>query len=779
MGKCHTLTARALIASLTLLLLVIGGVSATNCAVCDGTLVGDSTCLVYVSTAASWEDAVSYCAGLGLYSTLAFPTTAAGHTAYVSAKKQVADGTGTWMGAFSESDCNFELLNGVLMDDLPYSGDSGNAHGGCSGCTGIDSDDQCCMRMGTGENWNDDVCSTDFTFFCSSPIGDLDSDGICDWEDPCLHDDVNDADSDGVCESVDSCPGDALNDDDGDGVCDAVDSCLDDSNNDDDSDSICDSVDVCIGDPNNVDDDSDGVCDTIDSCPDDSANDVDSDGVCESVDSCPGDALNDDDGDGVCDAVDSCLDDSSNNDDDSDSICDSVDVCIGDPNNVDDDSDGVCDTIDSCPDDSANDVDSDAVCESVDSCPGDALNDDDGDGVCDAVDSCLDDSDNYDDDSDGICNSVDTCPSGGDEDSDYVCDNEQDMTFLCDSNGTFASGWVMLLNDSFFDGKNDYSFSPLVTGTFSKVLASHVSGFVRCKGSSDFSSTPWLGCPPYSVIQFEFMVNNTYVVEQSAVHEAAPECDAPDTPLGDIICVADFEVGSFDTLTPTWYEASHSSTTSDNSGRHVVDVYGWTSCPLDCLGGWQAWSECSAPCHRTRTFQIERTSAYGGVDCVVAAGAHQVAWCETTNACVLEVCAIEQCRNTSLSNCSIAACDSTTIDLSNRNLVGTIPRSLGLLAHAKIVDLSRNQLSGTLPPALSSLASVTTLNLRSNEFRGTIPASLASLANLESLDVSQNRLGGQLPASLCQLQGSADVALNNIECQSERALNYVNEWIGW
>jgi len=239
---------------------------ATTCPSCNGTIAGNTTCLMYVSTAASWRDARSYCAGLGLHSTLAFPTTATGHDAIVSAKKGgVADTLSTWMGAFSKDGCNFKTFAGVSLDDLPYSGDKGSGFGGCTGCTGIDdSVNTCCMGMGSGEGWNDNDCDSQLTYFCSSPIGDFDSDGICDWEDPCLDDITHvDGDSDGVCDSADSCPSDVLNDADSDRICDAVDSCLSDDVNDADSDGVCFSNDSCPDDSTNDDVDSDGVCDSV------------------------------------------------------------------------------------------------------------------------------------------------------------------------------------------------------------------------------------------------------------------------------------------------------------------------------------------------------------------------------------------------------------------------------------------------------------------------------------------------------------------------------------
>ncbi|KAK3289501.1 hypothetical protein CYMTET_3074 [Cymbomonas tetramitiformis] len=92
---------------------------------------------------------------------------------------------------------------------------------------------------------------------------------------------------------------------------------------------------------------------------------------------------------------------------------------------------------------------------------------------------------------------------------------------------------------------------------------------------------PWQACPsschnfgevPYS---FELKLNNQYILEQPDWGTLPPQCSKPLTYTGDIICDVDFVVSYGDTLTVTWYEASHSSSSSssDNDGTIIVDLF--------------------------------------------------------------------------------------------------------------------------------------------------------------------------------------------------------------
>ncbi|KAK3235896.1 hypothetical protein CYMTET_53939 [Cymbomonas tetramitiformis] len=54
------------------------------------------------------------------------------------------------------------------------------------------------------------------------------------------------------------------------------------------------------------------------------------------------------------------------------------------------------------------------------------------------------------------------------------------------------------------------------------------------------------------------------------------------------------------------------------------------------------------------------------------------------------------------------------------------------------IDVSNRQLKGTLPTELGLLTSLTSLNLRNNDFTGNLPTELNSLSLLSLLDVTYN-----------------------------------------
>ena len=67
----------------------------------------------------------------------------------------------------------------------------------------------------------------------------------------------------------------------------------------------------------------------------------------------------------------------------------------------------------------------------------------------------------------------------------------------------------------------------------------------------------------------------------------------------------------------------------------------------------------------------------------------------------------------------------------------------------KWLVLSDNQLSGAIPSSLGGLRNLELLHLARNQLSGSIPSSLGGLPNLESLSIRHNRLSGSIPAALC------------------------------
>eukprot|EP00762_Andalucia_godoyi_P008167 ANDGO_07410.mRNA.1 putative leucine-rich repeat receptor-like protein kinase At1g35710 len=100
-------------------------------------------------------------------------------------------------------------------------------------------------------------------------------------------------------------------------------------------------------------------------------------------------------------------------------------------------------------------------------------------------------------------------------------------------------------------------------------------------------------------------------------------------------------------------------------------------------------------------------------------------------------------------------CDSTgrivNISLSENQLNGTIPASLGDLLRLRLLDLSSNQLKGSIPATLGELSELQILFLYSNQLCGSIPLSLGNLSQLLRLDLYSNQLTGSIPSSLGNL----------------------------
>jgi EIX receptor 1/2 len=87
----------------------------------------------------------------------------------------------------------------------------------------------------------------------------------------------------------------------------------------------------------------------------------------------------------------------------------------------------------------------------------------------------------------------------------------------------------------------------------------------------------------------------------------------------------------------------------------------------------------------------------------------------------------------------------TIFDVSNNNLTGEIPTSMGSLNNMRLLNLSRNQLEGQIPASISEISTLEQLDLAKNNLSGWIPQELSKLTMLASLDISSNRLCGPIP----------------------------------
>ncbi len=93
----------------------------------------------------------------------------------------------------------------------------------------------------------------------------------------------------------------------------------------------------------------------------------------------------------------------------------------------------------------------------------------------------------------------------------------------------------------------------------------------------------------------------------------------------------------------------------------------------------------------------------------------------------------------------------TVIDLSENNLVGTIPADIGDLSNLQTLYLNKNELTGSIPSELTNLSELVNLDLSGNELTGTIPAGIGSMSNLVVLNLSSNSFTGDIPPELGNL----------------------------
>lgn len=103
--------------------------------------------------------------------------------------------------------------------------------------------------------------------------------------------------------------------------------------------------------------------------------------------------------------------------------------------------------------------------------------------------------------------------------------------------------------------------------------------------------------------------------------------------------------------------------------------------------------------------------------------------------------------------------------LSNKGLTGSISPNLSLCRNLGILDLSQNDLSGELPASLGQLSYLMTLNVSHNQIEGPIPPEISNCSYLHELDLEHNRFSGELPSGLATLQKlqTFDVSHNDLE----------------
>lgn len=101
------------------------------------------------------------------------------------------------------------------------------------------------------------------------------------------------------------------------------------------------------------------------------------------------------------------------------------------------------------------------------------------------------------------------------------------------------------------------------------------------------------------------------------------------------------------------------------------------------------------------------------------------------------------------------------LDLSNNNLQGKIPITIGNLRHLESLNLSGNNIKGKIPGLFRKFDKLKAVNLEGNALVGNIPNTINKLESLQELNLSNNNLEGELPQSINELSKLSTLALAN------------------
>jgi len=88
----------------------------------------------------------------------------------------------------------------------------------------------------------------------------------------------------------------------------------------------------------------------------------------------------------------------------------------------------------------------------------------------------------------------------------------------------------------------------------------------------------------------------------------------------------------------------------------------------------------------------------------------------------------------------------------SNNLVGELPKEIGLLSKLKEISMPFNQISGNIPTDIEKLSLLEYINFDFNQLTGSIPPEIGKLKNLVSLNLMANQISGEIPPELGNLE---------------------------
>jgi len=92
-----------------------------------------------------------------------------------------------------------------------------------------------------------------------------------------------------------------------------------------------------------------------------------------------------------------------------------------------------------------------------------------------------------------------------------------------------------------------------------------------------------------------------------------------------------------------------------------------------------------------------------------------------------------------------------TLDLSQNEFDGSLPKSYGELTNLRNLHLHKNKLGNSIPEEIGKLTKLEHLSLQLNQFTGELPDVFWEMKNMRELELSFNSFKGQLPADIDDL----------------------------
>ncbi|TYH82936.1 hypothetical protein ES332_D02G096500v1 [Gossypium tomentosum] len=97
-------------------------------------------------------------------------------------------------------------------------------------------------------------------------------------------------------------------------------------------------------------------------------------------------------------------------------------------------------------------------------------------------------------------------------------------------------------------------------------------------------------------------------------------------------------------------------------------------------------------------------------------------------------------------------CELMLLDLSNNNLVGTIPTSFGNCSPLLYLNLGSNNLTDGIPEELQGAKRLRFLNVSGNHFDGPFPSVVRRLERISVIDMGNNKFSGKIPEFIGDLK---------------------------